>query len=119
MLCVITVVLSGAGNCSICGNRREFRVLPHAAALHVEYPADLLAGVTVVGGTSRRQLQTGTEEHVRLFAVPYAAWENREVGEMDVWLPEEFESDREALVIGRNSRISPVLARRRTEISWC
>ena len=41
-----------------------------------------------------REANVRTVEHVRLCAVPYAVWGNREVGEMDVWLPEEFEIDR-------------------------
>ena len=35
------------------------------------------------------QAQAGTEETIRLLAGPYAVWGNRELGEMDVWLPED------------------------------
>jgi hypothetical protein len=73
------------------GGRTRDIVLPRAAALHAEHHPELLAGVTVLKGDAQRQRQTGTEEHVRLRAVPYAVWGNREVGEMDVWLREESE----------------------------
>jgi len=50
------------------------------------------ADVTVLKGDARRQRQVETEEDVRLLAVPYAVWGNREVGEMDVWLLEASET---------------------------
>jgi len=75
------------------GGRTRDVVLPRAARLHAEHRPDFLAGVTVLAGEARRQRHAGAgEEHVSLLAVPYAVWGNREVGEMDVWLPED--SDR-------------------------
>jgi DUF1680 family protein len=75
------------------GGRTRDVVLPRAATLHAEHRPELLAGVTVLKGDAHRQRQAGTEEPVRLCAVPYAVWGNREVGEMDVWLREESDVD--------------------------
>lgn len=76
------------------GGRTRDVVLPCDAALHAEHHPELLAGAILLKGDAQRQRPVGTVEHVRLCAVPYAVWGNREVGEMDVWLPEEFEIDR-------------------------
>ena len=70
------------------GGRTRDVFLPPDAGLHAEHRADFLSGVTVVEGEARRPRPDGIEENVRLFAVPYAVWGNREVGEMDVWLQE-------------------------------
>jgi hypothetical protein len=49
--------------------------LPGDVELKAEHRADLLGGVTVIKAGS-------------LAAVPYYAWDNREPGEMAVWIPE-------------------------------
>ena len=58
--------------------------LPRGAALVAEHRPDFLGGVTVLTGTA---LDTdGTP--VRLTAVPYHVWSNREKGAMTVWIDE-------------------------------
>jgi DUF1680 family protein len=70
------------------GGRVRDLYLPAEAELRAEHRPRLLGGVTVVEGTARRQRESvGDDKAVGLLAVPYAVWANREVGEMDVWLP--------------------------------
>ncbi len=90
----IVYCLEGTDN----GGRVRHLTLPRNAELHAEHRPDLLGGVTVIRGTV---LATGGEgwdddlyrhaaeaESAEFVAVPYYAWDNREAGEMVVWLPE-------------------------------
>jgi len=61
------------------GGRVSHLSLPADAALTAEHRPNLLGGVTVI---------TGTTGKGGLLAVPYYAWDNREGGEMAVWLRE-------------------------------
>ncbi len=73
-------------------------VLPPNAALVAEYRPGLLGGVTVLRGSASKAVgrddaltNGGPPQRtpVDLLAVPYHTWDNREPGEMVVWLPEE------------------------------
>ncbi len=76
--------------------------LPRDAKLTAEHRDDLLGGVTVIRGTALGifgdrpqgtdrvyfpQQQMDVKE-VQLTAVPFCVWDNRDPGEMTVWLPE-------------------------------
>jgi DUF1680 family protein len=77
------------------GGRTRDIVLPPATRVRAEHRPDLLAGATVLQGDANRLRRAKADAApVRLFAVPYAVWGNRAVGEMDVWLPEEPEAAR-------------------------
>ncbi len=58
--------------------------LPRTTALHAEYRAQLLGGVTVITGEA---LLDGRQRPMT--AVPYYAWCNRENGAMTVWISED------------------------------
>jgi len=72
--------------------------LPPDAKVEVEHRPNLLGGVTVLKGTAvARQpedwantlYRPATEpKQTQFVAVPYYAWDNREPGDMVVWLPE-------------------------------
>jgi len=73
-------------------------VLPEGhIALKPEYRADLLGGVTILRGSALALEEAGWEGRlyraqadtyapVEIVAVPYCVWDNREPGEMRVWL---------------------------------
>ncbi|GAA2635137.1 glycoside hydrolase family 127 protein [Streptomyces vastus] len=68
------------------GVRLDDVTLPYGSELAVSQEPELLGGVAVVmAGGRRRSDGSG----VRLTAVPYYAWANREEGAMRVWIPEE------------------------------
>lgn len=58
--------------------------LPEGARLTARHEPDLLGGVTVVSADG---LCRGAADAVRLTAVPYYAWANRQAGPMRVWIP--------------------------------
>jgi len=75
--------------------------LPRHAELTCEYRPDLLGGVTVIKGTAlarvaedwhgklyRPAKKPAEFKPVEFVAVPYCIWDNREPGEMALWLPE-------------------------------
>jgi DUF1680 family protein len=62
------------------GGRVSHLSLPVDAKLTAEYRSDMLGGIMVLMGK--------VPEH-DLLAIPYYAWDNREGGEMAVWLKEE------------------------------
>ena len=73
--------------------------LPRSSALNARYDRDLLGGVVVITGEaevikadpSRKWLydtRAPQTEPMRITAVPYAVWDNREPGQMLVWLRE-------------------------------
>ncbi|RMD95493.1 MAG: glycoside hydrolase family 127 protein, partial [Calditrichaeota bacterium] len=72
--------------------RAESRLMPH-------FEADLLGGVVAIYGHARQRRLAdwaftlykpgpAVEENTRLKAIPYFAWDNREPGEMLVWIRE-------------------------------
>jgi len=66
-------------------------VVPDTARLASEFRPDLLDGVAVITGNvtavdRRSDGTTRTAPH-QLVAIPYYAWANRGMGEMQVWLP--------------------------------
>jgi DUF1680 family protein len=75
-------------------------VLTKDTHLEAEFEADLLEGVTVITGTASaedlsdwngrlyRSDQAKTQA-VQIKAIPYFAWDNREAGEMRVWIRSE------------------------------
>ncbi|MGH7455281.1 MAG: glycoside hydrolase family 127 protein, partial [bacterium] len=75
-------------------------VLPREEKLEVKFDPDWLGGVAVITGAARRQVLDewkdklyrvgiSKREICSLQAVPYFAWDNREPGEMLVWMREE------------------------------
>jgi uncharacterized protein len=62
--------------------------LPRAATLISKHEADLLGGVTVIQGEGLAEGKTP----VKLTAIPYYAWQNREKGAMQVWINEGFKN---------------------------
>lgn len=74
-------------------------LLPAQAAITARFDAELLGGVTVLEGQGLALGDAGWEDRLyrnsapesascALRAVPYYTWDNREAGEMTVWLPE-------------------------------
>lgn len=71
-------------------------MLPKDAKLTPEKRPDLLGGVTVITGTGKRVRDGKPAENVKITAIPFYAWDNRQPsGEMVVWLPED------ATVVGK------------------
>lgn len=68
------------------GVRLDDATLPYGSGLAVAQEPELLGGVAVVTADGRRR---SDGSGVRLTAVPYYAWANREEGAMRVWIPEE------------------------------
>ncbi len=66
--------------------------LPPEAPLRAEHRSELLGGVTVLRGQAAAR-EVGSDEPVavELLAVPYYAWDNRQGGEMAVWIAEDIE----------------------------
>lgn len=69
-------------------------VVPDDAQLTSEFRGDLLDGVSVITGNvkalSRNQDSSAPRlQPHRLVAIPYYAWANRGMGEMQVWLPRD------------------------------
>jgi DUF1680 family protein len=66
-------------------------VVPDTTRLASEFRPDLLDGVAVITGdvaaVDRRSDGTTRTAPHRLVAIPYYAWANRGMGEMQVWLP--------------------------------
>ena len=72
--------------------------LPPDAKFQTEHKPDLLGGVTVVKGTALAVAcddwsgalyrPAAPTRPVEFVAVPYCVWDNRQAGEMTVWLPE-------------------------------
>lgn len=58
--------------------------LPRATKLTAKHEAGLLGGVTVIQGEGLAEGKTP----VKLTAIPYYAWQNREKGAMQVWINE-------------------------------
>ncbi|MGB2824057.1 MAG: glycoside hydrolase family 127 protein, partial [Phycisphaerae bacterium] len=59
--------------------------LPREAGLIAEHRPGLLGGVTVLSATGRDD----RHRPVKLTAIPYYAWQNREAGPMAVWVKEQ------------------------------
>jgi DUF1680 family protein len=78
-------------------NRGSVRnlVLPREARLESAFRKDLLGGVTVVTGealaVTRGPDGKLATKPTKFQAVPYSVWDNRQPGEMVVWLPEKPE----------------------------
>ena len=72
--------------------------LPGDAQLEATFKPDLLGGVTILNGNALRCKDVDWEdtlyqpvsddEKISITAIPYYAWDNRDAGEMAVWLPE-------------------------------
>ncbi len=77
----------------------KFIALPRGAELTSKHKSDLLGGITVIEGTGFIKPLEGWKnelyrparepEEAQFTAIPYYAWDNREPGEMVVWLPED------------------------------
>jgi uncharacterized protein len=66
--------------------------LPRDAVLTATFDKSLLGGVAVIRGDALAVSKEGgklTSRPVRLQAVPYSTWDNRQPGEMIVWIAEE------------------------------
>ena len=69
------------------GGRVSNLILPADATLTAEHRDDLLGGVTVIAGKAKARTAGADElQTVDLLAIPYYAWDNRDAGEMAVWL---------------------------------
>ncbi len=71
--------------------------IPKDAKFETEFRSNLLGGVTVVKVKGRQQGVVETDDGFRvesrdvdLTAIPYYAWDNREPGQMVVWVPAEL-----------------------------
>jgi len=93
--------------------------LPYDNNFTDSFEKDLLGGVTVVRGealsVSRADDGKLSTQHVGIQAVPYYAWDNRQPGQMIVWLPEkpelaELPGEDGVLVDGVRIRASHVYA---------
>jgi hypothetical protein len=78
-------------------------VVPDDAQLKTEFRPDLLDGVSVITGRVKAVSLSADGASVRtqpheLVAIPYFAWANRGMGEMQVWLPRQPERARVAAV---------------------
>lgn len=72
--------------------------LPRTSQLGAKFEPNLLGGVMVLKGPANRCIaegwgkelyQTSTaDQEAKITAIPYFAWDNREAGQMTVWLPE-------------------------------
>jgi uncharacterized protein len=90
----IVYCLEGTDN----AGRARSLALPHDAKLEPMFRSDLLGGVTVLTGTARVATRQGWDgvlyrrvvepESQPVTAVPYCVWDNREAGDMVVWIPE-------------------------------
>ena len=82
----IVYCLEGADNDSHVRNLS----LPKDSKLTAEFRPDLLNGVTVLKGSAIPRVNgNATPAPVQFTAVPYYAWDNREPGQMVVWIPED------------------------------
>jgi DUF1680 family protein len=74
-------------------------VVPRTTELASQFEPDLLGGVTVVRGEVLVEDETGwagrlyrswpiSLQSVAITAIPYYAWDNRQAGEMRIWLRE-------------------------------
>ena len=75
------------------GGRVFHLSLPLDAKLVARHRCDLLGGVTVIEGTALASYGSPTADHivttlVDFQAVPFYAWDNRQPGPMNVWIPE-------------------------------
>jgi len=72
--------------------------LPREADLEAHFEKDLLGGVTILRGNALRRKPVDWEnrlyqiapedEETEITAIPYYAWDNRDEGQMVVWVPE-------------------------------
>jgi DUF1680 family protein len=69
-------------------------VVPERAPLTNEFRKDLLNGVEVITGKVQALKRGGGVGPHRLLAIPYFAWANRGMGEMQVWLARSAEGAR-------------------------
>jgi hypothetical protein len=68
-------------------------IVPDSARLRSEFRGGLLNGVQVVTGSALRLEGSGTAPQ-QFVAIPYFAWANRGMGEMQVWLPRRADKAR-------------------------
>ncbi len=72
------------------GGRVYHLSLPPTSELTPKHKADLLGGVTVIEGKALAHRKgEALPELVDFTAIPYYAWDNREAGQMMVWVPED------------------------------
>ena len=78
--------------------------VPDRAPLTSEFRSDLLGGVEVITGPVEAVVRTAADAPVRtrphrLVAIPYYAWANRGMGEMQVWLPRTVDKARATPIV--------------------
>ena len=72
------------------GGKVRQLVLPPDAKLTAQHRLDMLGGVTVITGkAAARTAGSDKPGQAEFLAIPYYAWDNRDGGEMAVWLPEK------------------------------
>jgi hypothetical protein len=89
--------LEGADHGGIILDRISVDPRAITSQFQVEYKPDLLGGVAVITGKGNAITETGwgealyqgqapAQQEIALTAVPYCVWDNRDPGEMRVWL---------------------------------
>jgi len=104
------------------GGKVRHLSLPRSSELKAEFEAALLGGVTVIKGLAlaaepidwndRLYAPAPCGKQVEFKAVPYYAWDNREPGEMVVWLPE-------AMGLAERPPIPTKATRAKVSVSHC
>jgi uncharacterized protein len=72
------------------GNSADL-ILPPIGALEVQRDPAILGGIPIIRGKGLRLVEEGDLERALLTAVPYCLWDNREAGDLTVWIPESKE----------------------------
>lgn len=92
----VVYCIEGADN----GSNLDALSLPRGAKFKAAFEEDTLCGVVTIRGRARRLVDAGWQDvlyrdkpaasrSAAFKAIPYAAWDNREPGEMLVWLRED------------------------------
>ncbi|MGB0743652.1 MAG: glycoside hydrolase family 127 protein [Opitutales bacterium] len=106
------------------GLRTNSLVLEDSAALKSEWREDLLGGIMLIQAeaSALHEPEWGKAyalEPMRLSAIPYFAWANRERGTMDIWLARqaEFATALPATTAGQSAEVSSSSTHRRQSLA--
>jgi DUF1680 family protein len=71
--------------------RLDSVLLPADAQLAAAHRTDLLGGVTIIKGSARQVTSSdpAQDRAVEFTSIPYFAWDNRDAGQMSVWIAED------------------------------
>ena len=92
-------------------------VIPPESTLSYEFKPDILSGIGIIKGAALRLPSEAWKERLystpgavthetHIMAVPYFAWDNREPGEMMVWIPESIAMIDSAYISGIKAHAS-------------